>query len=221
MEYKQSTAIYSDLEQTAIMASHNTLTFALLGLLAERPSSAYELATQVQTSIIRGVWPSAASHTYAQVKQLVRLGYATVERTKSGKRVRSVYAVTAAGRDALRAWLSEPESKGFALEYERLLKFMFCEVVAVNDARILAGIERETHSAYAAMLDIIDHYLDSSTPIESAARKGAVLNLLIDLRETCLAWSRQQADRDSSATGDGMSEYHRARDRLRALLGKG
>jgi DNA-binding PadR family transcriptional regulator len=64
---------------------------------------------------------------------LVERGYATVENTSSGARTRTAYEVTDAGKEALEAWLAEPESKPFGLEYERMLKFIFCGVAAQDD----------------------------------------------------------------------------------------
>lgn len=204
------------------MTPPNTLTFALLGLIAERPRSAYELANQIQTSVVRGVWPSATSHTYAQIKQLAALGFATVAQQSLGARKRSVYKVTALGRKALRDWLTEPESKSLAFESERLLKFLFCGTANIEDRDLLGGIEDEVEGTLRATLAMIDNLLNSDGEVVAAHRKGAVINLLIDFRETYVAWSRDQLESraDKNVSDNDLSEYRRAKKRLEKILEK-
>lgn len=102
-----------------------TTSYAILGLLAVRPWSTYELARQMDRSLGR-IWPRAQSKIYEEPKKLVRHGLARAERGSVGRRPRTVYAITPEGRDALAAWLHEP-SAGPALESEHLLKIFFAE----------------------------------------------------------------------------------------------
>jgi PadR family transcriptional regulator AphA len=102
-----------------------TTSYAVLGLLAIRPWSSYELTQQMDRSLGR-VWPRAASKLYEEPKKLTAHGLARAAAERNGKRTRTVYAITPRGRRALRAWLAEP-AEGPVLEYEQLLKVFFAE----------------------------------------------------------------------------------------------
>ncbi|MEV6241150.1 PadR family transcriptional regulator [Lentzea sp. NPDC051838] len=102
-----------------------TTTYVILGLLALRRWSTYELAQQMKRSI-RYYWPRAESHLYEEPKKLVALGLATATREDVGRRPRTVYEITEAGRGALTAWLATPGS-GPLVEFEGLVKVLFAE----------------------------------------------------------------------------------------------
>jgi PadR family transcriptional regulator AphA len=110
------------------MAKSSTLTttsYALLGLLAVKPWSTYELTKQMDRSLGR-IWPRATSKLYEEPKKLVELGLARTTTEQVGKRVRTVYAITPKGRRALTAWLQEPGA-GPVLEFEQLLKVFLAD----------------------------------------------------------------------------------------------
>lgn len=100
----------------------NTTSFALLGQLAIRSWSAYELTQQMQRATVRWVWPRAESRIYGQLKRLAELGYASAESDVNGRRRRTVYTITPAGRAALRDWLSAEDAAAWRLEDELLLR---------------------------------------------------------------------------------------------------
>jgi DNA-binding PadR family transcriptional regulator len=102
-----------------------TTTYGVLGLLAVRPHSTYELAKAMRLSVGR-VWPRAESKLFEEPKKLVEHGFATAREEKVGRRPRTVYSITPAGRRALATWLSQP-GKGPMLEFEGLVKLMFAE----------------------------------------------------------------------------------------------
>ncbi len=100
-----------------------TTSYAVLGLLAVRPRSTYELTRQVERSLGR-FWPRAASKLYEEPKKLVAAGLATAAADRVGRRPRTVYTITPEGRRALAAWLASPP-KGPELESEALLRVAF------------------------------------------------------------------------------------------------
>jgi DNA-binding PadR family transcriptional regulator len=100
-----------------------TTSYAMLGLLALKPWTTYELARQMERSL-RNFWPRAQSKLYEEPKNLVAHGLATARREKVGARQRTVYAITPEGREALRRWLREPGAPP-VLEYEAILKVFF------------------------------------------------------------------------------------------------
>ncbi|MGY1636273.1 PadR family transcriptional regulator [Geodermatophilus sp. SYSU D00742] len=110
-----------------------TTSYAILSLLAVRPSwSTYELTRQMDRSVGR-MWPRAQSKLYEEPKKLVAHGLATARSEAVGQRSRTVYAITPAGRDALAAWHREP-GNGPVLEFEQLLKLAFAEHGTTADA---------------------------------------------------------------------------------------
>jgi len=102
-----------------------TTSYAVLGLLAIRPWSSYELTQQMDRSLGR-IWPRAVSKLYEEPKKLVAHGLARPATKRNGRRTRTVYAITPDGRRALRDWLAEP-GQGPALEFEQLLKVFFAD----------------------------------------------------------------------------------------------
>lgn len=81
--------------------------FAVLGLLSLRPASAYDLVGEVKRNL-NHFWPRAERKLYDEPKRLERLGLVTGTEQRTGKRVRTVYEITAAGRQALAEWFARP-----------------------------------------------------------------------------------------------------------------
>jgi PadR family transcriptional regulator, regulatory protein AphA len=110
-----------------------TTSYAILGLLALRPWTTYELAKQVQRSL-GWFWPRTERKLYDEPKKLVAAGLATATEQRTGKRPRTVYAITAAGRAAMRAWLGEPPAPP-ALEMESMVKVFFADSGTIEQLR--------------------------------------------------------------------------------------
>ena len=107
------------------MKKLTTTSYAILGLLALRPWSAYELSQQMRRTVGE-FWPRAERGIYDEPKNLVAHGYATASDERQGRRARTVYAITAAGRRALRAWHDEPSAPA-QFESEVVLRIAFAE----------------------------------------------------------------------------------------------
>ena len=114
-----------------------TTSYAILGLLAIRPWTTYELAKQMDRSL-RHYWPRAASRVYEEPKRLAAHGLARMKKEQVGKRSRTIYSITGEGRRALAAWLAKPGT-GPSVEFEALLKVFFAEHGSRRD--VLANIE--------------------------------------------------------------------------------
>jgi DNA-binding PadR family transcriptional regulator len=115
----------------------STALYGVLGLLAVRPMSTYELAKHFDRSLGR-VWPRARSKLFEAPKKLEGLGFARALPGRVGRRPRTVYSITPKGRRALAAWLRVPGS-GPELEFEQLLKVFFTEHATTEAA--LANLE--------------------------------------------------------------------------------
>jgi DNA-binding PadR family transcriptional regulator len=128
-------------------------TYGLLGLLASRSWTGYELTQQVRRSL-RFVWPVSEGHLYREQKRLVELGWATVSDEPAGRRTRKRYAITSDGRAALVAWLAtEPEEPH--LQIEGLLRTFYADQGAPAD---LAHAARRTALAARSMCDELSGY---------------------------------------------------------------
>jgi PadR family transcriptional regulator, regulatory protein AphA len=122
------------------MSSVPTLTttsYAILGLLAVKPWTTHELVQQVDRSL-RRIWPRANSKLYEEPKKLVAHGYARATDDSVGRRPRTRYTITAKGRRALAAWLSQP-GEGPILECEQLVKIHFAD--SGTKADVIANLE--------------------------------------------------------------------------------
>ncbi len=134
-----------------------TTSYVILGHLALRSWSTYELAQQMKRST-RQYWPRAESKIYEEPKKLVAHGLATAAREYTGRRPRTVYAITDEGRTALRRWLDEP-GRPPVVEFEGVVKVLFAEqgtkeqlLATLRSIRDQAERTRNEHMALAADL---------------------------------------------------------------------
>src|SRR5260370_22252458 len=98
--------------------------YALLGLLDLKTWTVYELTKQMRRSV-RWFWPRAERKLYDEAKRLAGLGLATSRSEMTGRRASTVYEITPAGRDALRAWVGEPSFQPPVLEMEAMGHLFF------------------------------------------------------------------------------------------------
>ncbi len=102
-----------------------------------KPWTTHELVQQVDRSL-RRIWPRATSKLYEEPKKLVAHSYARATDDSVGRRPRTRYTITAKGRRALAAWLSQPGS-GPVLECEELVKIHLAD--SGTKADVLANLE--------------------------------------------------------------------------------
>src|SRR5258708_32259475 len=104
----------------------STTSYALLGQLALRPWTAYEMAAEVHRNF-RYFAPRAESHVYAELKKLNRLGLASATKAFVGKRPRTTYSITPAGKRMLKVWLRSPIEPPI-LEHEAVLRMLLAPI---------------------------------------------------------------------------------------------
>lgn len=121
-------------------AELTTTSYAILGLLAIKPWTTYQLAQQMDRAI--GLfWPRARSKLYEEPKKLVAHGLARASAERVGMRPRTVYTITPKGRRALAVWVPAP-GDGPVLEFEQLVKVFFAEHGSKADLlATLGGVE--------------------------------------------------------------------------------
>lgn len=139
-------------------------TYGLLGMLATRPWTSYELTRQVRRSL-RFMWPTSEGHLYREQARLVRLGWAQVEEEPAGLRTRKRYTITAEGRSALAAWLStEPQEP--TLQVEGIVRTFFGD--QGDPEQLVQSMEATARSARAMideLLGYVDEYLSPAGPL--------------------------------------------------------
>src|SRR3954454_24861795 len=121
------------------MSRLTTTSYAVLGQVALATGTAYELTKRMRRNY-RFFWPRAESRLYDEARRLVAAGLATGERSFTGRRARTGYALTPAGRRALRAGLPEPPAPGWSFQYEPLLR-VFLGSFGTRE-QLLAAIEQ-------------------------------------------------------------------------------
>jgi PadR family transcriptional regulator AphA len=147
------------------VSSATPATYGLLGMLATRSWTGYELTQQVRRSL-RFVWPTSEGHLYREQKKLVALGWATVSDEPVGRRTRQRYEITARGRKALRDWLAtEPEEPH--LQVEGVLRAFYGNHAGPE---ALAASMRATADSAGGMLTelrgFVEEYLAEGGPAE-------------------------------------------------------
>jgi len=166
-----------------------TTSYALLGLLALRPWTTYELANQVQRSL-RNLWPVAERQLYEQPKTLVAHRLATARRERTGDRPRTVYRITPKGRRVLSAWLRDPHG-GLELRSELLLKVFFAEHTDRSTLlEHVATLRSRARSARDAEVGVYDATRDAGFPFPDRRHLSAlVARLGFELQEAIDRWA--------------------------------
>lgn len=148
---------------------------AILGLLALRPSwTTWELKTQLRRNM-RFFWPRAESQIYEEAKSLVAKGFAVADRSYSGRRARTTYQITPAGRAALEEWMATPP-RATALECEALLRVF---LAAFSTPDHLAAALDQVQADARAILDVGrvvgPEYLAGTAPFQDQLPVRAVV----------------------------------------------
>jgi PadR family transcriptional regulator, regulatory protein AphA len=196
----------------------------VLCLLAPRDWTAHELAVQVRRSL-RYCWPKTDRLLYFVPKRLVAQGLASVRRepARDGRRARTSYAITPAGRQALAAWLgTEPAPP--ELEFEAMVRLTFADQGTKQQALdAIDSIARHAEQRYREGLEQLREYLDDGGPFPerlhiialTATFHADYLRLLRD-------WAaRARAEVDAWPTTKGLGMTSSARRMLRQTLARG
>ncbi len=166
-----------------------TTSYAILGLLAIRPWSTYELAKQMRRNL-HYFWPRAESNVYAEPKRLVAGGFAQASAEPVGRRRRTVYSITRKGRRALGSWLAAPPADP-RLESETLVKLAFAGNGTKAD--LVASLRRFRDQAEARrqeLRSIFEEYVRGEDPFPERIHINVVAyRLLWQTTQTELAWA--------------------------------
>lgn len=148
---------------------------ALLALLAKEPAHAADLKRTLEQEF-GALWPANDGHVYVLLGRLHDAGLVRAE----GAGRRKLYVLTAAGHDAVRAWVEEPlepapVSTGF------LSKVVLAQRAGLGDPLVLLDRQRRAH---LRRLREVERLARETGPdrTESLLVEGAALHLQADLR---------------------------------------
>ncbi|MEH6569053.1 MAG: PadR family transcriptional regulator [Halioglobus sp.] len=203
--------------------------YAMLGLLARNPQSAYELNTLMQNSLIRVYWPRAESHVYSEPKKLLAHALVTERQEQVSGRNRTVYTITAHGRGSLRDWLGKGTNPDLRMQAEFMLKLILADGGSADNARATLKL-----SVHASQLDLVEAVAgierilsNPSYAAEGMPYNGIVINLMTDMLIARYQWGKFAFETtsditDSSSTQGkqemGRTAYREALSKMRQAL---
>lgn len=168
-----------------------TTSYSILGQLALRSWSTYELAQEMRRNV-HYFWPRAESRIYAEVKRLADLDLLRAERTYVGHRPRTTYVITDAGRSAFASWLATVP-KPYALECEPLLRVFFGLSGDVADIKVAIEQARSQAAELLRTGEGIAHEYDAgSAPFQDQIEmRGFVFDFLYSFARMVHDWAER------------------------------
>jgi DNA-binding PadR family transcriptional regulator len=168
-----------------------TTSYAVLAQLAVRPWSTYELAQQ-RVRYFRYVWPRAESAIYREVKRLDAMGLVAAKREYVGKRPRTVYSITEAGRQELREWLGTPVSP-FAMDFEAMIRLFIAPLGTKQ--QLVATLEQVRDDAQEMLAfggAVKQEFLDGRAVLQDQVHiRALAVDFFISLLNTVDGWAER------------------------------
>jgi PadR family transcriptional regulator AphA len=192
-----------------------TSSYAILGLLAIQPWTAYEL-TQQATRSLRFAWPKSERLLYSEPKKLVEHGLASAHAESVGQRSRTVYTITDEGRASLSAWMTTSPQPA-ALEAEALLRLLFAENGSTDDLiAALSKLADDARDLHEQIAGINVGYLDGDHPFPERTHLSVLFaTFQLELFDLIVRWvdfAKSEIDTWPTTAGLGMT------DRTEAIL---
>ena len=130
------------------------VTWAVLGLIASKPRSGYDIKRMVDKTI-RHFWAASYGQIYPELKRLEEAGWIAGDDVPNGGRARRVFHITEAGRNALNGWFSGMETR-IELRDESLLRLFFADLLPGEYALGLLEARRRGYGEMLAYLRGLD-----------------------------------------------------------------
>ena len=126
------------------------LSYGLLGLLARKPLSGYDLAQQMKKRVGL-MWSALPSQIYPELARLEKQGLVThhVVEQPDYRPDKKVYEMTEAGREALRQWVTQP-TPPTAIRDEFVLKAYSLWLADPQEALTCLREQEQAHSKQLA-----------------------------------------------------------------------
>jgi DNA-binding PadR family transcriptional regulator len=162
----------------------------MLGLLADRPRSGYELLKEFQGSLAHA-WPASHSQIYPELARLARAGL--ILQTAAGPRGAKFYEITDVGLGELRRWLRETEPTRTSRN-EALLRVLLMWVLEPLERIQLLEHEREIHQRTLDELAALARNLGSDADARSDGYRIA-LDYGIRMAQARVSWAQDALQR--------------------------
>src|SRR5689334_21889159 len=101
--------------------------WAVLGLVAQKPRSGYDIKRLVDRTI-RHFWAASYGQIYPELKRLEEARWIEGDDVPNGGRARRVFQITDAGREALLGWFGGTETR-IEMRDESLLRLFFADTL--------------------------------------------------------------------------------------------
>lgn len=150
------------------MSRERKTRYVLLGILTWGPMSGYDMKKTIERSL-GFFWQESYGQIYPMLAQLAAEGLAAkAVEAQDGRPDRHVYAITEAGRVALRAWLAQPTAP-HRERVEVLVKLIFGQQVPPADNLAHLARFRAEHEALLAQYRQIEQRLEAASREHPAA----------------------------------------------------
>jgi PadR family transcriptional regulator, regulatory protein AphA len=166
-----------------------SLRHALLGLLAQTPSSGYDLLKRFDESLAF-VWPAQRSQVYGELAKLNEAGL--IEVTSTGARNRSEYDITDEGRAELRRWMTDPAAASPYRSAALLRVFFLWTLSREEGAEYLKEFTRRNTQRNAGLERIRDETPWNGSPVQVC--EWLALEFGIRASESAAQWGDWAAD---------------------------
>ena len=131
----------------------NPTAYVILGMLRHEPRSGYEIKRMVDRST-RFFWAASYGQIYPELRRLAEAGLVESESQPTGRRKRTVYRLTDAGREQLRSWLDRAAAR-LEVRDEGLLKLFFASAAEPGKAaEIIDAKQRLMEEKVATLREI-------------------------------------------------------------------
>ena len=157
--------------------------YVILGLLYERPGSGYDIK-QIADHSTRHFWSISFGQIYPELKRLTESGLIKSEDASKGTRQRTLYHLTAKGKQTLRTWVTNPAIQSLEIRDEMLLKLFFADAMSGKETVKHLGAMRRRHQEVANALR--EHEPLVST--QPHRMKYEVWKFGVALHEWCADW---------------------------------
>jgi PadR family transcriptional regulator, regulatory protein AphA len=169
----------------------------ILGMLAAKPRSGYEIKQLVDSSA-RYFWAASYGQIYPELKTLEKQGLIAGTDSAQGARQRTVFKLTAAGKRAAREWMAGPPEV-LETRDEGLLKLFFAGSIDPTRAAEIARERAATSRAKAEQLRAIAEIVDETGKPDGAEARPdagslAVLRYGIEMSEWTADWFERTAE---------------------------
>jgi PadR family transcriptional regulator AphA len=170
----------------------------ILGMLAARPRSGYEIKQLVDSSA-RFFWAASYGQIYPELKRLEDAGLVSGTDASNGARPRTVYKLTAKGRAAAKDWIERvPET--YELRDEGLLALFFAGAIEPSRAAEIARERAAKASETAAQLRAVEEQIDAKGQTDGPDHSPDAGSLMvmwygIEMNEWAAAWFERAAEK--------------------------